>query len=340
VNTIGNFRRGVYRGPICFFFCLFFFGTFSGAVAQQSTGKLPRVAYLAGSGDPKAPGAQIEAFLQGLRELGYIEGRNIHVEYRYVEQKQDRVPGLVAELLKLNPDVLVIPHTGAIFEAKRATKTIPIVIVSNVDPVATGIIDNLARPAGNITGVTRLTRDLAGKRLELLKEVLPGLSRVGVLWDGEDEGSEIGFKAYEAAGPPLKVKVLPFTVRGPKPDLNGAVRAAGRARVGGFAVVRGPLLRRYLRRIADLMIENQLPCMCEGTDAVEAGGLMSYSSSDTESFKRAAVYVDKILKGNKPGDLPVEQATKFEFIVNLKTAQQIGISIPPKVLATADRIIR
>jgi len=308
--------------------------------AQQIPGNIPRIGYLAGSGEPKAPGPQIEAFQQGLRELGYIEGRNVHVDYRYVQDKQDRVPELVTELLKLKPDLLVIPHTGAIFAAKRATKTVPIVIVTNVDPVATGIVDNFGRPGANITGITRLTRDLGGKRMEVLKEVVPKLTRAAVLWDADDEGSVIGFKVYESAAHALNVSLHSLAVRGPNPELEAAFQSAVAGHAAALIVVRGPLLRRHLKRIADLAIRNRLPCMCEGTDAVQAGGLMSYSSSDTESFRRAATYVDKILKGSKPGDLPVEQPTRFEFIVNLKTAKQIGLTIPPKILATADKVIR
>jgi putative ABC transport system substrate-binding protein len=309
------------------------------AEAQQPT-KIPQIGYLSGFGDPNNPGPQIEAFRQGLRDLGYIEGKNIQVEYRYVEEKQDRVPGLVAELLQLKIEVLVIPHTGAIFAAKQATKTIPIVMVTNVDPVATGIIDSLARPGGNITGLARLTRELAGKRLELLKEVVPRTARVGVLWDADDEGSANGFKEYEAAAPALKIQLQSLQVRSPNPDFEAAFQATTKGRADALIVVRGPLVRRYAKRIAELAIKNRLPCMCEGSDSVTAGGLMSYSTSDTESFRRAAAYVDRILKGAKPADLPVEQPTKFEFFINLKTAKQIGLTIPPNVLARADKVVK
>jgi putative ABC transport system substrate-binding protein len=309
------------------------------AEAQQLT-RIPRIGYLAGFGNPNNPGPQIEAFRRGLRELGYIEGKNILVEYRYVEEKQDRVPSLVAEILQLKVDMLVIPHTGAIHAAKQATKTIPIVMVTNVDPVANGMVDSLARPGGNITGVARLTRELAGKRLELLMEAVPRISRVGVLWDADDEGSANGFKEYEAAARGLKLQLHSLQVRSPKPDLEGAFQAAAKRRDSALVVVRGPLLRRYAKRLADLTIKNRLPCMCEGSDSVEAGGLMSYSTSDTESFTRAAIYVDKILKGAKPADLPVEQPTKFELVINRKAAKQIGLAIPPNVLARADKVIK
>ena len=312
----------------------------SSAEAQQAP-KLAHIGYLAGFGNAKAPGAPIEAFRQGLRELGYIEGKNILVEYRYIEGRQERVASFVSELVHLPVDALVIPHTGAIFEAKHVTKTIPIVIVTNIDPVANGIVDSLARPGGNITGVARLTRELAGKRLELLREVIPKLSNVGVLWAADDEGSAKGFKEYVSAASALKISLHSVEVNGPKPDFNAAFQVANKSHVKALATIRSPLLRGdNMRRIAELAIQNHLPCMCEGNDSVEAGGLMSYSTSDTESFRRAATYVDKILKGTKPADLPVEQPTKFELVINLKTANQIGLIIPPNVLARADRVIR
>jgi putative ABC transport system substrate-binding protein len=210
----------------------------------------------------------------------------------------------------------------------------------NVDPVAAGIVDSLARPGGNITGLARFMTELSGKRLELLKEIVPGTSRVGVLWDADDEGSANGFKEYETAASALKLQLHSLQVRSPNPDLDGAFQAAAKGRDSALIVVRGPLLRRYAKLVADLTIKNRLPCMCEGSDSVEAGGLMSYSTSDTESFRRAATYVDKILKGAKPAHLPVEQPTKFELMINLKTAKQIGLTIPPSVLARADRVIR
>jgi len=235
---------------------------------------------------------------------------------------------------------LVIPHTGAIFEAKRVTKTIPIVIVANVDPVANGIVDSLAHPGGNITGLARLTRELGGKRLELLKEAVPKISRLGVLWDPDDEGSANGFKEYQAAAGAMKIRLQSLEVRGPNHDLDGAFQAATKGRDNALIVVRGPSLRRHAKRIADLAIKNRLPCMCEGSDSVEAGGLMSYSTSDTESFRRAATYVDKILKGAKPADLPVEQPTKFEFVINLKTAKALNLTIPQSLLYRADKVIK
>lgn len=309
------------------------------AEAQQAK-KVPRIGFLSGSGDPYTPGPGVEAFRQGLRDLGYIEGKNILVEYRYIEGKLDRAPGLVAELLRLNVDVLVVTFLPGTRAAKKATKTIPIVMVSYVDPVANGLVDSLARPGGNITGLATLARDLSGKRLELLKEVVPRISRVGVLWDADAPGPAIAFKEYEAAARALKVRLQSLEVRGPNPDLQGAFQAAAKGRVSALITIRNPVLRRYPKQIAELAIKNRLPSMYEGSEYVETGGLMSYSADDADQYRRAATYVDKILKGAKPADLPVEQPTKFEFVINLKTAKQIGLTIPPTVLARADRVIR
>jgi len=289
---------------------------------------------------PNNPGHQVEAFQQGLRDLGYIEGKNILVEYRYAEGNLDRVPSLVTELVQLKVDVLVLGSLPAIRAATQATKTIPIVMVTTVDPVATGLIDSLARPGGNITGLTRLTRQLSGKRLELLKEVVPRMSRVGVLWDPNGPGPIIAFKEYEAAARALKIQLQSLEVRGPNPDFAGAFQAAAKGRVSALINIRGTVFNRYQKQIADLAIKNRLPSMCEDSVYVEAGCLMSYATNDADQFRRAAALVDKILKGAKPADLPVEQPTKFEFIINLKAAKQIGLTIPPNVLARADRAIR
>jgi putative tryptophan/tyrosine transport system substrate-binding protein len=311
------------------------------ANAQQPK-KLPRIGYLSGRGAPTSPAPSHDAFRQGLRDLGYTEGKNILIEYRYPEGRLDRVPSLVAELVQLKVDVLVILPLPGILAAKQATKTIPIVMVATVDPVATGIVDSLARPGGNITGLTTLSRDLSGKRLELLKEVVPKLSRVGVLWEAAAPGAAISFKEYEAAARALTVQLQSLELEGPKPDLEGAFRAATKGHTNALIGVRSILLARDLtKRIADLAIKNRLPLMLEETEDVRAaGGLVSYSANDAESFRRAATYVDKILKGAKPADLPVQQPTKFELAFNLKTAKQIGVTIPPNVLARADKVIK
>ena len=313
----------------------------AGPVAQaQQPPRIPRIGYVSGPGGPNNPSPADEAFQQGLRDLGYIAGKNILVEYRYAEGNLDRLPGLVAELVQLKVDVLFVSNLPAIRAAKEATKTIPIVMVTTVDPVATGLIDSLAHPGGNITGLTSLTRELSGKRLELFKEAVPKISRVGVLWDSNAPGPVLGFKEYEAAARALKIPLQSLEVRGPKPDLEGAFQAAAKSRTTAIITILNPVLGRYKKQIADLAITNRKPSMCENSEYVEVGCLMSYATNNAESYRRAAVFVDKILKGTKPQDLPVEQPMRFDFIVNLKTAKQIGVTIEPNVLVRANRVIR
>ena len=305
------------------------------AQAQQPT-KVPRIGYVG----PPITDSRSMAFRQGLRDIGYIEGENILVDYRYVSGNADQFPVVVAELVQLKVDVLVAVPFQAILAAKQATKTIPIVMVTTQDPIATGIVESLARPGGNITGLARLTRELGGKRLELLKEAAPSVSKVGVLWAADDEGSAIGFKHYETAARALKLALQSLEVRGPKADLEHVFKAAAQGQLSALITIRSGLLNRHQKRIVDFAIESRLPSIFDGSDFVEAGGLMSYNTDDVESFKRAAVYMDKILKGAKSAELPVEQPSKFEFVINLKTAKQIGLTIPPNVLMRADRVIR
>jgi putative tryptophan/tyrosine transport system substrate-binding protein len=314
------------------------------AEAQQPM-KVFRIGIATGRSEANNPGPQVEAFGQGLRALGYIEGKNILIEYRFLEGNPDVYSKLVVELVSLKVDVLVLfGSLPAIRAAKQATKTIPIVIVTTQDPVGTGIVNSLARPGGNITGVTTLQRELSGKRLELLKDAVPGISRVGALVNatqlgkGPDEIND--FQWYEVPARALKINLQSVELRGPNPDFKGAFQAVTAGRATGLITVQGSLLNRYQKQIADLAIKNRLPSMHERSDYVEAGGLMSYSANDAESSRRAAWYVDKILKGTKPADLPVEQPTKFEFVINLKTAKQIGLTIPPEVLARANRLIK
>src|SRR5262245_22445101 len=304
--------------------------------AQQAK-KVHRIGYVTETGDFSSPSPNFEAFRQGLRELGYVEGKNIVIEFRSAEGEPDRVPSLVAELVHLKVDVFVSQATGGILAAKQATQTIPIVMLTVQDPVQRGLIDSLARPGGNITGLIRLTVELSGQRLELLKEVIPGISRVGMLWE---DGSSIGVKGYEAQEPDLKIELQSIEVRGPNPDLEGAFQAAVNGGASALITVTGGLLNRYPKAIADLAIKNRMPSMYERSPFVDAGGLLSYAPNDADSYRRAATYVDKILKGAKPAELPVEQPTKFEFVINLKTANQIGLTIPPDVLARATKIIR
>ena len=305
------------------------------AEAQQPT-RIPRIGYVIGSG----PGPLVDAFRQGLRDFGYIEGKNILVEYRYAEGKTDRIASLVAELVQLPVDVLVSTTGRAILAAKQMTKTVPIVMVSINDPVAAGFVDSLARPGGNITGLSTLVRELAGNRLELLKEIVPGISRVGVLLDPESPFAGIAFKEYESAAPTLRIQLQSLGVRAANPDLEGAFQAGVKGRANALVVARTPVLTFYSKRITDLAIKNRLPSMCEQRQYVENGCLVSYAANDVAQWERAAYYVDRILKGTKPAELPVEQPTKFEFIINLKTAKQIGLTIPPNVLARADKVIK
>jgi len=309
--------------------------TFAVITEAQQPAKVPRIGYIAPTGPENTNYA---AFLRGLRDLGYIEGKNILVEYRSMEGNRDRIPSLMAELVQLKVDILVSPNAPTILAAKQATRTIAIVMVVNTDPVASGLVDSLAHPGGNITGITRLTRDLSGKRLEVLKEVVPGISRVGVLEDAD--ASVRAFKDYDAAGRALKIQLQSLEVRGPNPDLEGAFQAAVKARLRALIATQTTVLIPYPKKIAELAIKNRLPLMFESSSNVEAGGLLSYSSNEPENFKRAAYYVDRILKGAKPADLPVEQPTKFEFVINLKTAKTLGLTIPPDVLARANKIIR
>ena len=318
------------------------FALYLSAHAQQPT-KVPRVGYMASTGNSNDPGPSGQAFRQGLRDLGYVEGKNILVEYRYIEGNPELIPAFIAELLALKVDVIVANSPTAIRAAKQATKTVPIVMVTTQDPVPAGIVDSLARPGGNITGLTFLTRELSGKRLELLKEVIPTISRVGVLTVAgpPPTGVSTALVEYEAAARALRIPIQSLqVVRGPNPDLERAFREAVKGRVNALMTARNQVLTPHTKKIADLAIKNRLPSMNESSQYVDDGGLMSYATSDHEIFRRAAVYVDKILKGTKPADLPVEQPTKFEFVINLKTAKALNLTIPQSVLFRADRVIR
>jgi putative ABC transport system substrate-binding protein len=329
----------VSKAIICLTLCAMLFALGFPASAQQPT-TIPRIGYVRVVGVPSRPGPNVEAFRRGLQDLGYVEGKNILIDFRYAEGKLDRVPSLVADLVQLKVDVLVSGDDTTIRAAKQATKTIPIVMLMNQDPVATGLVDSLARPGGNITGISRLTRELSGKRLELLIETVPRLSRIGILWDATSEGSKISFKEYQAAAHVLQVQLQSLEVRGPKPDLDGAFQSAIKGRVGALITVGNFLLNRHRKQIVEYANRHSLPAMYETSQWIEPGGLMSYSTNDAESYKRAARLVDKILKGTKPGDIPVEQPTKFELVINLKTAKQLGLTIPPNVLARADKVIK
>jgi putative ABC transport system substrate-binding protein len=316
-----------------FALCAMLLALCSSAVAQQPT-KVPRIGIV--TGNRNEPGSRIKIFRQALQELGYVEEKNIVFEYRDTEGNRERIPGIVAELVSLKVDVLFSTQAIVVRAAKQATKTIPIVMAITPDPVATGLVDSLARPGGNITGLTFLTRELSGKRLELLTEMIPRVSRVGIL----SVAGFTAFKDYEDAARDLKVPLQPLEVQVPNPDLPRAFQVAKKGRVGAIITTSVPGLSGYHKQIVDLAVQNRLPLMSESVSVVEAGGLASYDANRDEIFKRAAVYVDKILKGAKPADLPVERPTKFELVFNLKTAKQIGLTIPPNVLVRADKVIK
>jgi len=310
--------------------------------SAQQPNELPLIGVLSpGSAQPTDPYAQfLERFRQGLRDLRYDEHKNILFEYRYAEGKLDRMPRLVVELLELKPAAIVVTALPAIRAAKEATTTIPIVIISTVDPVAAGIVESLARPGGNITGLALLTRDLSAKRLELLTEAVQKKSRIAVLWDADAPGPKIAFNEYKVAASSMNLQLQSVEVRGPTPDLDAAFKFAVKGHAEALLAIRNPLLAQYSKQIASLAIKNRLPSMCEEGQYVDAGCLMSYAASDPERWRRAAYFVDKILKGAKPADLPVEQPTKFEMVINLKTANQIGLAIASSVLYRADRVIK
>jgi len=305
-------------------------------VEAQSPGKIPRIGIVTGSPETSLRGSNFALFRQGLGEFGYNEGKNILFVYRYHEGNMDRLPTIVAELVELKVDIIYTTTAQAVRAAKKVTKTIPVVMVVTPDPVAMGLVDSLAHPGGNITGLTLMGRELSGKRLELLSEMMPRISRVGVL-----SATGFGaFKDYEAVAPALKIQLQSLEVRPPKPDLAGAFRAAAKGRVKALISVRIPPLALYQKQIIGLALQNRLPLMTEHAEWVENGALVTYAANDAESFKRAAVFVDKILKGAKPADLPVEQPTKFDFVFNLKTAKQIGFTVPPNVLVRATKVIK
>jgi putative tryptophan/tyrosine transport system substrate-binding protein len=307
------------------------------ASAQQPK-KVPRIGFL-GASSASVLAARIEAFRQGLRDLGYVEGKNIVIEWRSAEGKLDRLPALAAELVRLKVDVIVTTGPAPTRPAKEATSTIPIVMAFDNDPVGNGFVASLARPGGNITGLSTLAPEISGKQLEVLKEIVPRLSRVAVLGSSTTPGNAQSLKETELAAGAFGVKVQYLDVRDPK-DIDTAFRATGKGRADAILVLTSPIFNPYRTEIADLAVKNRLPAIYSTPEFVEDGGLMTYGVSLTDLYRRAATYVDKILKGAKPADLPVEQPKKFEFIINLKAAKQIGLTIPPNVLVRADRVIR
>jgi putative tryptophan/tyrosine transport system substrate-binding protein len=306
------------------------------AQAQQPK-KIPRLGFLWDS--PAVFPDAIEAFRKGLRELGYVEGRTIAIEYRWAEGKPDRMRELAEELVRLKVDVIMAPtsvYTGA---AKQATSTIPVIFMSHADPIGSGHVASLAHPGGNITGLSIMMTETNAKGLELLKEAVPRLARVAVIWDPATPSHGPGLKAVEVAGASQGLRVQTVAVRSAT-EFDQAFSVISRERAGGVLVLSTPIFIAGAKQLAELALTHKLPSMFGPRQHVEAGGLMSYSPDRADLYRRAATYVDKILKGVKPADLPVEQPTKFELVINLKTAKQIGLTIPPNVLARADRVIR
>ena len=310
-----------------------------GAVAQaQQQAKIPKVGWL-GSGSSSGPGGNRVVFQQVLREIGYVEGKNIVFEYRLADNKLDRLPALAEELVRLKVDVLLTSSTNEALAAKNATKTIPIVFLGGGDPVVDGLVDSLARPGGNITGVTNIAPVLVGKRLELLKETILKLSRVAVLWDPQGPSSVQQWKESQLPARELGLRLHSMEIRNAN-DFENAFAETTKAASTALAVTSSQFINSHFKQIVDLARKNQLPAIGARGDFAESGGLMSYGADQAELLRRAAVFVDKILKGAKPADLPVEQPTKFELIINLKAAKQIGLTVPPNLLARADKVIR
>jgi len=327
------------KNVICLALSAMLFALSLPAAAQQ-TKKVYRIGYLSAQ-DPARESARAEAIRLALRERGHIEGQNIAIEYRYAEGKQDRFPELAAELVRLKVDIIVVAGGNILVQAaKSATKTIPIIMAGGSDPVEAGIVESLARPGGNVTGVTNLDRELGGKRLELLKEAVPKLTRVAVLYNPNNPSIVRDVKEVL----PVAVRALGLTLRSWEVrDANGfdkVFAALNKERPDGLYVTSSPLMNANGKRIAGLALKSRLPSVYSNREAVEAGGLMYYGADLVDSYRRVAYYVDRILKGAKPADLPVEQPTKFELVINLKTAKQIGLTIPQSLLYRADKVIK
>ena len=334
-------KKSMEKKTLLFVFASLFLASVPPATAQQQPKKVPRIGYLSSS-DRANESTRAEAIRQALRELGYIEGQNIATEYRFAEGKGHRIPELAAELVRLKVDIIVVTGGNDRIQAvKNATKTIPIVMTgTGADPVQEGLIESLARPGGNLTGITNLSTELGGKRLELLKEAVPTLTRVGVIYDAANPSSVREVKEeLRVAARALGLTVQPLEVRAAD-GFEKVFSALGKQRPDGLYLLTGPLMFTNAKRVASFALKSRLPSIYGRKEAVHAGGFMSYGADTANSYRRVAYFVDKILKGAKPADLPVEQPTKFEFVINLKTAKQLGLTIPPNVLARADKVIK
>ena len=323
------------KNIFCVALCALLFALCVSAQAQQPA-TVPKIGWLqSGFGT----GRGFEVFRQVLRELGYVEGKNIAIQSRSAEGKLDRLPAVADEFVRLKVDVFLTSSTDEALAAKNATRTIPIVFYGVSDPVASGLVDSLARPGGNITGYTNITAVLAGKRLELLKETVPKLSRVAVLWDPKNKGFDQSWKESQLSARELGLQLHSMEVSSAD-KFEGAFKEATKARSTALSTTSSSFINTYRKQIADLAIKNRLPAISSRDDFVTAGGLMSYGPDRFEQYRRAAVFVDKILKGAKPADLPVEQPTKFELVINLKTAKALGLTIPPVVMMRAEKVIK
>jgi len=318
--------------------CAMLFALCMSAEAQQ-TGKILRIGFLDNS-TASSIAVFLESFRQELSKHGWIEGKNITIEYRFAEQKNERLPELAAELVRLKVDLIVTSGGTAPLAAKKATSIIPIVMTGSVDPVGSGLVATLARPGGNVTGYTGLTPELNTKRLEILKDAIPGLSRVWLLRPGAGEFGDSQMKELRPAAVALKLKLEEIETQPDAKRLERTFETAKQKQVGAIMISNSRRFSAERERIVELAGKYRLPAIYPVKEFVEAGGLMSYGTDQTDLFRRAAVYVDKILKGAKPADLPVQQATKFEFVINLKAAKQIGLTIPPRVLERANRVIK
>ena len=308
------------------------------AAEAQPAGKVYRIAYL-GNSSAALEADLVDAFRQGLRNLNYVESQNIVIEYRWAEGRNDRFPALVAEAVRLKPDVILTSGTPATLAAKEGTRTIPIVIAAMGDPIGAGVVPSLARPSGNITGLASMTPEIDGKRLELLKELVPGVARIAVLWNPTNPNNAARINQIQAAAKTLRLTLEPLVGAGDSPDLDKGFGAIVAARAEALVVESDRALLAHRAQIVDFATKRRLPALYPYREFVQAGGLVSYAPSYPAMFRRAATYVDKILKGAKPADLPVEQPTEFELVINLKTAKALGLTIPASLLQRADQVI-
>jgi putative ABC transport system substrate-binding protein len=310
-------------------------------VEAQQPKKVPRIGFLdSGSASDPRNIRGLDAFRQGLRELGYVEGKNINIDYRYTERKLERLPELAQELVRLRVDILVVNDTTAAQVAKKSITTIPVVFTTGGNPVTSGLVASLARPGGNVTGVTTNSPELVGKRLGLLKEAVPKVSHFAFLMPADSSTIRAMFDDAQATAKTLGVKFQAVEVKAPNPDFEGAFRYMVKERIGGLVTEGPPLISSNQKKILQLAEQHRLPAIHTEQEWVNGGGLMSYGANRVEPYRRVAVYVDKILKGAKPADLPIEQPTKFELVINLKTAKQIGLTIPQSLLYRADKVIK